>query len=151
MEGFANEEIFQDFIVRYLTTQPILDADGKPTSEMEYHEIPAAEYNKPENKDNCLLVSELIAFLKDTQPDEYQKMMDVAEGDEPMVIRSIISRVNSEMNSKLRPATAAQLQSHMDLPQGTLSRRADSNCSIQSPPTTRRRSTTRTIARTASP
>ena len=51
MEGFANEEIFQDFIVRYLTTQPILDADGKPTSEMEYHEIPAAEYNKPENKD----------------------------------------------------------------------------------------------------
>lgn len=121
MEGFANEEIFQDFIVRYLTTQPILDADGKPTSEMEYHEIPAAEYNKPENKDNCLLVSELIAFLKDTQPDEYQKMMDVAEGDEPMVIRSIISRVNSEMNSKLRPATAAQLQSHMDLPQGTLS------------------------------
>lgn len=93
MEGFANEEIFQDFIVRYLTTQPILDADGKPTSEMEYHEIPATEYNKPENKDNCLLVSELIAFLKDTQPDEYQKMIDVAEGDEPMVIRSIISRV----------------------------------------------------------
>jgi len=118
---FANEEIFQDFMVRDLTTWPILDANGNPTTEPEYHQIPASEYNKPENKDNCLLVSELIAFLKDTQMDQYQKMLDVANGDESMVIRNIVDRVNSEMNSKLKPATAAHLANHMDLPQGTLS------------------------------
>lgn len=118
---FANEEIFQDFMVRDLTSWPILDANGNPTSEMEYHEIPAREYNKPENKNNCLLVSELIAFLKDTQMDQYQKMLDVANGDESMVIRNIVDRVNSEMNSKLRPATAAHLANKMELPQGTLS------------------------------
>ena len=121
MEGFSNEGVFQNYIIRYLTSQPIVDANGMATSDMEYHEIPASEYNKPENKDNCILVSELIAFLKDTQPEQYQKMLDVAEGDESMVIRSIVSRVNSEMNSKLRPATAAHLTNSLDLPQGTLS------------------------------
>ena len=118
---FADEGIYQEYMVRYLTTQPILDVNGNPTTEMEYHEIPASEYNKSENKDNCLLVSELIAFLKDTQPEQYQKMLDVAEGNESMVIRSIVSRVNSEMNSKLHPATASHLANNLDLPQGTLS------------------------------
>lgn len=121
MSGFVNEGEYQDYIVNHLTSQPILDANGNATSEMEYHEIPASEYNKPDNKDNCILVSELIAFLKDTQPQQYQKMLDVAEGDEELVVRNIISRVNSEMNSKLHPATAAHLKNNMDLPQGTLS------------------------------
>lgn len=121
MEGFANEEVFQDYMIRYLTTQPILDADGRPTDEMEYHEIPASEYNKPENKDNCILVSELLAFLKDTQMDQYQKMLDAADGDESMVVRSIVSRVNAEMNRNLRPAMAAHMKNHLELPQGTLS------------------------------
>lgn len=121
MEGFACEEIFQDYMIQHLTTQPIVDANGQPTADMEYHEISAAEYNKPENKNNCILVSELIAFLKDTQPDQYQKMLDVADGDESVVIRNIIDRVNSEMNAKLRPATAAHMKNNMELPQGTLS------------------------------
>lgn len=121
MSGFVSEGEYQDFIIQYLTSQPIMDANGQPTSVMEYHEIPASEYNKPENKDNCILVSELITFLKDTQPEQYQKMLDVAEGDEALVIRNIIARVNSEMNSRLRPATAAHLKNNMELPQGTLS------------------------------
>lgn len=108
-------------MIQHLTTQPIVDANGQPTADMEYHEISAAEYNKPENKNNCILVSELIAFLKDTQPDQYQKMLDVADGDESVVIRNIIDRVNSEMNAKLRPATAAHMKNNMELPQGTLS------------------------------
>ena len=121
MSGFVREAEYQDFLIHHLTTQPILDANGEPTSVMEYHEIPASEYNKPENKDNCILVSELIAFLKDTQPEQYQKMLDVAEGYEDVVIRNIIDRVNSEMNSRLRPATAAHMKNNMELPQGTLS------------------------------
>ena len=121
MPGFNSEPEYQDYIIRQLTSQPILDANGQPTSVMEYHEIPASEYNKPENKDNCILVSELIAFLKDTQPEQYQKMLDVAEGDETLVIRNIIDRVNSEMNSRLHLATAAHLKNNMELPQGTLS------------------------------
>lgn len=121
MAGFVSEVEYQDYIVQHLTSQPILDANGNVTAEMEYHEIPASEYNKPENKENCILVSELIAFLKDTQPEQYQKMLDVADGDEAIVIRNIIARVNSEMNSRLRPATAAHLKNSMELPQGTLS------------------------------
>lgn len=121
MSVFVSEGEYQDFIIRYLTSQPILDANGNATDVMEYHEIPASEYNKPENRDNCILVSELVAFLKDTQPKQYQKMLDAAEGDEALVVRTIISRVTSEMNSRLRPATAAHLKNSMELPQGTLS------------------------------
>lgn len=121
MSVFANESVFQNYIIEHLTTQPILDANGQPMAEMEYHEISASEYNKPENKSNCLLVSELIGFLKDTQFEQYQKMLDAANGDEDLVIRSIIDRINSEMNAKLRPATASYLKNNMELPQGTLS------------------------------
>ena len=52
MSGFVSETEFQDYIIRHLISQPILDANRRPTSVMEYHEIPASEYNKPENKDN---------------------------------------------------------------------------------------------------
>ena len=74
MFGFVCEGEYQDYIVQHLTSQPILDANGNITAEMEYHEISASEYNKPGNKDNCILVSELVAFLKDTQPEQYQKI-----------------------------------------------------------------------------
>ena len=100
MSGFVNEGEYQDYIVNHLTSQPILDANGNATSEMEYHEIPASEYNKPDIKDNCILVSELIAFLKDTQPQQYQKMLDVAEGDEGVFAMKL--HENEKYNGSLR-------------------------------------------------
>lgn len=121
MAGFVNEGGYQNYIIDYLTSQPVLDANGLPTAEMEYREISASEYNKPENKDNCILVSELIAFLKDTQPAEYQKMLDATDGKEDEVVRNIVYRVNKEMVASLKPVTAAHVKNKMELPQGTLS------------------------------
>ena len=111
----------EEYIVKYLTTQPILDAEGNKTADMEYREIAASEYNTPENKGHCLLASELIAFLKDTQPKEYQKLLDAKSGDEEAAKRSILDRVDAEMRTKLQKATAANVQSSALIPQGTLS------------------------------
>lgn len=111
----------EEYIVKYLTSQPILDAEGNKTADMEYREIAVSEYNTEENKKHCLLASELIAFLKDTQPEEYQKLLDAKSGDEEAAKRSILDRIDSEMRKKLQKATAANLQSSALIPQGTLS------------------------------
>lgn len=111
----------EEYIVKYLTSQPILDAEGNKTADMEYREIAASEYNTEENKKHCLLASELIAFLKDTQPEEYQKLVDAKSGDEEAAKRSILDRIDSEMRKKLQKATAANVQSSALIPQGTLS------------------------------
>lgn len=118
--GTPNETYMEEFIVRYLTSQPILDANGVPTDDMEYHEVKASEY-VDENKDYCILSSELIAFLKDTQPKEYQKLLDAKDGDENAVKKSILDRLESEMRSKLRKASSASVRNSALLPQGTLS------------------------------
>ena len=69
MSGLPNETKLEEYIVKFLTSQPILDANGQPTADMEYRQIDAAEYNQSkENQVHCILTSELIAFLKDTQP-----------------------------------------------------------------------------------
>ena len=111
----------EEYIVKYLTSQPILDAEGNKTADMEYREIAASEYNTEENKKHCLLASELIAFLKDTQPEEYQKLLDAKSGDEEAAKRSILDRIDSEMRKKLQKATAANVQIRALIPQGTLS------------------------------
>ena len=111
----------EEYIVKYLTSQPILDAEGNKTADMEYREIAASEYNTEENKKHCLLASELIAFLKDTQPEEYQKLLDAKCGDEEAAKRSILDRIDSEMRKKLQKATAANVQISALIPQGTLS------------------------------
>ena len=109
MSGLPKEVLTEETIVKFLTSQPILDANGQPTTDMEYRQIDAAEYNQnAQNKENCILTSELIAFLKDTQPKEYQKMLDVL-GSEEQVASSILSRIGTEMKTKLRAATSANV------------------------------------------
>jgi type I restriction enzyme R subunit len=122
MSGLPKEELTEETIVKFLTSQPILDANGQPTADMEYRQIDAAEYNQNEqNKENCILTSELIAFLKDTQAKEYQKMLDVLGGEE-QVASNILSRIGTEMRTKLRAATAANVHNKNSLlPAGTLS------------------------------
>ncbi len=121
MAGTPNETYMEEYIVKYLTTQPIIDASGNATADMEYRELPASEYNIPENKEHCILASELIAFLKDTQPKEYQKLVNAKSGDEEAAKRNILDRIDSEMRTKLQKATAANVQTSALIPQGTLS------------------------------
>ena len=121
MAGTPNETYMEEYIVKYLTTQPIIDANGNVTADMEYRELPASEYNIPENKEHCILASELIAFLKDTQPKEYQKLVNAKSGDEEAAKRSILDRIDSEMRTKLQKATIANVQTSALIPQGTLS------------------------------
>ena len=120
MSGHPNETQLEEFIVNYLISQPILDANGQPTADMEYRQIDASVYDE-QCKEHCILIPELIAFLKDTQPDEYQKMLD-ALGSEHLAIECILSRLQTEMRSKLHKATAANVHNKkMLLPAGTLS------------------------------
>ena len=121
MAGTPNETYMEEYIVKYLTTRPIIDANGNVTADMEYRELPASEYNNPENKKHCIIASELIAFLKDTQPKQYEKLVLAKNGDEEAAKRSILDRLDSEMRTKLRKATAACVQSSALIPQGTLS------------------------------
>lgn len=122
MSGTPNETYMEEYIVKYLTSQPILDANGNVTADMEYRELPASEYNnKPENKKHCIIASELIAFLKDTQPKQYEKLVLAKNGDEEAAKRSILDRLDSEMRTKLKKATAACVRSSALIPQGTLS------------------------------
>lgn len=117
MAGTPNETYMEEYIVKYLTSQPIHDANGNVTADMEYHELPPSEYDK----EHCIIASELIAFLKNTQPEEYEKLILAKNGDEEAAKRSILDRLDSEMRTKLRKATAACVQSSALIPQGTLS------------------------------
>ena len=60
MPGTPDERYMQKHIVEYLCSQPIVDASGNVTDQMEYHEVSPTEYDK----DSCLIPSELFAFLK---------------------------------------------------------------------------------------
>ena len=111
MAGIPNETYMEEYIVKYLTSHPILDANGNVTADMEYRELPASEYNKPENKEHCIIASELVAFLKDTQPKQYEKLVLAKNGDEETAKRSILDRLESEMRTKLKKATADNVKS----------------------------------------
>lgn len=121
MAGLPNETYLEEYIVKYLTSQPLLDVNGQPTGDMEYHEIKADVYNQEVNKEHCIILEELIAFLKDTQPEEYQKLLDAKSGDESAAQRSIIDRIESEMRTKLGKVTHTGVRNNTMLPQGTLS------------------------------
>ena len=116
MQGKSGEMYMEDYIINYLCTQPIVDADGNITDDMEYHAVNQGEYNH----DYCIIPKELFAFLKETQPDEYQKLLNAKNGNEEDAQRSILDRVKSEMNTALRPAQIGDIINSQQLPQGTL-------------------------------
>ena len=116
MVGLPNETYMEKYIVNYLTTQPIKDANGNVTDEMEYRQIDQSNYNK----DYCIIPSELIAFLKETQPKEYQKILSAKDGNEADVQKSIMERFKSEIARALQPANKGNINSNMKTPQGIL-------------------------------
>lgn len=116
MPATPNEKYMQKQIIEYLCSQPIVDSSGNVTAEMEYHEVNQKEYDK----DHCLIPSELFAFLKASQPQEYKRGLELYEGDEAAMQKDMLGRIKSEMDSALRPATKVHLSNNMKMPQGTL-------------------------------
>lgn len=116
MPGTPTEKYMQQRIVEYLCSQPIVDASGNTTVDMEYHEVSSSEYDK----EYCLIPSELFAFLKVSQPKEYEKGLASFEGDEVAMQRNILDRIKSEMAAALKPATKEHVLNGMNTPQGTL-------------------------------
>lgn len=88
-----SEKNFEEFIELYLTSCPILGLDGKPIGKMEYEKVAPSEYDK----DYCVVPSELVAFLKETQPKEWKKLVDGVGGNEQQAVRSLLSRLDTEL------------------------------------------------------
>ena len=92
MPGTPDERYMQKRIVEYLCSQPIVDASGNVTDQMEYHEVSPTEYDKS----TCLIPSELFAFLKASQGDNYRKWLtEKYEGDETVMQSDILTRIKS--------------------------------------------------------
>ena len=78
MSGTPKELDLEKYIVDYLTSQPIITIAGEALVDRngeqmyEYRQVETADYDR----DLCLIRSEVTGFLKDTQPQEYQKLVD---------------------------------------------------------------------------
>lgn len=107
----------EDRIVEYLCSQPITDVSGNPTDQMEYHQVDQREYDK----DYCLIPSELFAFIQDTQPKEWEKLIAGKNGNVEDVKRSILDRIKSEMHAALQAANENHALNNFGTPEGTLS------------------------------
>lgn len=95
MPGTPKELDLEKHIVEYLTSQPIItiagealcDADGNDM--FEYRQMANTEYDR----ELCLVRSDVVAFLKDTQPDEWNNFVANA-GSEANAIKSFCSRLD---------------------------------------------------------
>ncbi len=112
-----NECRLEEAFVAYQRSQPIVDITGNITSAMEYRQLSSEEYDR----DLCLIPSELFAFLKESQPKEYQRLIDNNEGNEERAKRNVLSRITREWNAALRLASKDDMNNNRELPQGTLS------------------------------
>lgn len=117
MSGLPDEAYMEEYIVNYLCSQPIKDADGRDTDAMEYHQVDHTEFNP----DYCVIPEELFAFLRETQPKEWAKLLAAKDGNEDDARKSVLDRLQTEMNVALQPATRAHALSGMNTPEGTLS------------------------------
>lgn len=100
MPGTPKEIDLEKYIVDYLTSQPIITiagealVDSKGEQMYEYRQVEAAEYDR----DLCLIRSEVVAFLKNTQPKEYKKLVDAKGGSEADAEKALFSRLDSELS-----------------------------------------------------
>ena len=99
MARIPKELDLEKYIVEYLTSQPIITIDGgvlvddNGDTMYEYHQIDNKEYDR----DLCFCTSEVIAFLKSTQPKEWNEFVANA-GSEANAIKSLCSRLNTELS-----------------------------------------------------
>ncbi len=117
MSEFPNEYMLEEAVVEYQRSRPIVDAAGNRTTDMEYRQLSPDLYDR----DLCLIPSELFAFLRESQPKEYQKLLNGYDGNEELAQRNLLSRIKREWDVALRPATKEDINNNRELPQGTLS------------------------------
>lgn len=100
MPGTPKELDLEKYIVDYLTSQPIITiagealVDSKGEQMYEYRQVQTSDYDR----DLCLIRAEVVAFLKDTQPEEYKKLVDAKEGNEADAEKVLFSRLDSELS-----------------------------------------------------
>lgn len=92
MAGTPNEAYLEAYIEKYLTSQPIRTLEGNAIDRMEYHSVSPDLYDK----DKCLIPSEVIEFLKDSQPKTYEKFVKDCGG-EQNAQRSLFARLDTEL------------------------------------------------------
>lgn len=101
MPGTPKELDLEKYIVDYLTSQPIITisgealVDSKGEQMYEYRQVQTADYDR----DLCLIRSEVVAFLKDTQPEEYKKLVVAKGGNEADAEKALFSRLDSELTT----------------------------------------------------
>ena len=87
----TKEKHLEEHIEKYLTSQKITSYGGKDLDLTEYRSISPSGYDK----EKAIIPSEVIAFLRDTQPETYDKM--VVDVGESAAKRSIMDRLNTEL------------------------------------------------------
>lgn len=95
--GLPDETYFEEAIVKHMTmVSENTDAAYRTASDgvllSDYHQIDTHEYDK----DLCIIPSELVAFLKDTQPKKYEELV-IACGSENAAQKSLFARLDSEL------------------------------------------------------
>ena len=98
MPGTPKELDLEKYIVSDLTSQPIVKINGEVlvaadgTTQYEYRQLHNSDYDKA----LCFCPKEVVAFLKDSQTEEWDKMVNAA-GSEDAAIRSLCSRLDTEL------------------------------------------------------
>lgn len=94
--GFPDETYLEESVVNYMTTvrEDTVNflSSYNGTTMPDYHQVDTHEYDK----DLCIIPSELITFLKDTQPKVYSKMVSDC-GNEEAAQKSIFARLDNEL------------------------------------------------------
>ncbi len=88
----TKEVDFEKHIEDRLVSKPIVSYGGKQLPLYEYNSIPNTAYKK----ELAIIPDEVIAFLRGTQPVEFDKMV-VNAGSEQLAINSIVARLDSEL------------------------------------------------------
>lgn len=109
MPGLLNETDYEEYIVSYLTLN--LSKDG----DYEYTQVDHTKYDK----DWCLIPDELIAFLKDSQPKMYSRLVN-SKGSESAARKAICDRVDKVMTQHLGVLPKKKTGSDVIAPAGTL-------------------------------
>ncbi len=99
----TKEYHFEEHIENNLVSVHIVSYDRQILDRTEYHSVPPTEYDA----DRCLIPSEIVAFLKETQSKEFQKLMDGVGGDEQKAVRSLLDRLDTELRQAIKGETRA--------------------------------------------
>ena len=84
-------------IEKYLNSQKITSYNGVDLDLTEYHSVSPKEGKEEYDKDKAIIPSEVIAFLRDTQPEIYNKLVTDIGGSESLANKSILERLNTEL------------------------------------------------------